>query len=257
MANNTKQTVDGLLSSITDEELRSFVSTYAVSHPEMLEALKKKQHASSKKKAVAFDYVKEVKDCYRHFMKTPRWERRWDDQPQYLDWEEVGRDLRRVIRFVGQSIEAGKPELAVETAFLILEMDERQYDEDYLREREDWDCDDLCIDDCLELIQKAMASPVMSKDGKLAVCDRLEKFLHSEILVYTEFDADEFIDEVRGSLLTDDEHLAVMIRSFKEERGWRMDSMACDIWDFMMQLGRVGEAEAFYLENPEMDEVLS
>ena len=200
-----------------------------------------------------FDYSAEVHRCFKHFMKTPRWEHDWREQPEYLDWEEVGKALKKVIKHAELSIKAERPDLAVETAFLILEMDDRQYEEDYLNEREDWDTADLCLDECFELIEKAMDSPKMSKKEKLEICDRLESFHRSELSEYTEYDFQGLIDSVRGSLLTVDEHLAVMMRNLRNESGWRQSSIACEIWDYLIELGRTGDAEVLFREYPQID----
>jgi hypothetical protein len=46
----------------------------------------------------------------------------------------IGRDSGRVEAFAAE-----RPELALETAFGIIEMNSIQYEEDFLGEREDWD----------------------------------------------------------------------------------------------------------------------
>ena len=246
--------IDKLLSSFSDEELRSIVRSYALTHPTMIEALKGKNDESMSR-AADFDYSDEVKRCYRHFLKTPRWEHDWHRQPDYLDWEEVGKDLHKVVRRAELLIDAGKPDIAIRTAFLILDINDRQYEEDFLCEREDWDADDLCLDDCFMLIEKALESPLLSKEQKLETCDRLDSYHHSDLLDYAEFDIQALIDSVRGSLLTDDEHLAIMMRDFQQEDGWRKSSMACGIWDYLMELGREDEAQAFYRGNNQIDEL--
>lgn len=253
MTRISEQSIDKILSSISDEDLRTIVRNYALTHPTMYEALKSLGMPAPK--AAVFDYKTEVARCFRHFMKTPRWEHDWHRQPQFLDWEEVGKDLRKVIKRAEMSIDAGNPGIAIETAFLILEMDDRQYEEDWLCEREDWDADVLCLDDCFELIEKALASPLLSKEQKLEICDRLDQFHRSDILEYAEYDLQELIESIRGELLTNDEHLAVLMRDFKNEDGWRMSSLACEIWDFLMDLGRNDEAEDFFLDHPQIDEL--
>lgn len=255
MTKLSQESVDKLIASLPEEQLRAIVRSYALTHPAFCEALRGGKAATSSTPIVAFDYKTEVLRCYRHFMKSPRWEHDWHQQPKFLDWELVGKDLNKVIKRAETSITAGRPDIAIETAFLILEMNDRQYEEDYLCEREDWDADDLCLDDCFKLIEKALSSPSMSKEQKLEICDRLDRLHHSELLEYTEYDLQELIDSVRGELLTDDEHLAIMMRDFKNESGWRKSSLACDIWDFLIDLGRANEAEAFFHDNPQVDEL--
>ena len=228
--------------------------SYALTHPTMYEALKGKNDESMSI-AAEFDYSAEVKRCYRHFLKTPRWERDWHRQPDYLDWEKVGKDLHKVVRRAELLIDAGKPDMAIKTAFLILDINDRQYEEDYLCEREDWDADDLCLDECFELIEKALASPILSKEQKLETCDKLDSYHHSDLLDYAEFDIQDLIDTIRGSLLTEDEHLAIMMRDFQHEDGWRKRSMACGIWDYLIELGKIDEAQKFFQENKQIDEL--
>lgn len=253
MTKITPYSVDKLLSSISDEDLRSLVKSYALTHPTMYEALQGGIEDLASK-TIAFDYVTEVKRFFCHYMKTPQWEHDWHRQ-EYLDWEEVGKGLRKVLKRVEKTIDGGRPDIAIKTAFLILEMEDRLYEEDLLREREDWDADDLCLDDCFNLIEKALGSPSLSKEQKLEICDRLDAYHRSELLEYTEYDIQELIDAVRGSLLTDDEHLAILMHNFHNEGGWRKSSMACGIWDYLIELCRVGEARAFYQENNQIDEL--
>lgn len=42
--------------------------------------------------------------------------------------------------------------------------DLRKFQENFLCEREDWSAEDLCLNDCFELIEKAMNSPLMAKE---------------------------------------------------------------------------------------------
>lgn len=254
MSKVSQESVDKLLSSLTDKELRAIIRNYALEHPTIVEALKSKTDKSSSKSAV-FDYSSEVDRCYNHCMKTPIWEHDWRRHPDYLDWEEVGKALHKVIDRAEMSIDAGRPDIAIETAFLILKNDDRQYEEDFLFEREDWEADDLCLDDCFYLIEKALDSPVLTKEQKLNVCDRLEKFYQSELYDYAEYDIQELIDSVRGSLLTYDERLSIMMRNYRNETGWRKVSIACGIWDYLLDLGRTSDAEAFFSENCQIDEL--
>lgn len=254
MAKYSPDSVDKLLSSLSDEDLRSIVRSYTLTHPTMYEALIGGEEESASK-TIVFDYASEVKRCFCHYMKMPRWEHDWHRQPEYLDWKEVGKGLLKVLKRAERTIDAGRSDIAIETAFLILEVEDRLYEEVFLREREDWDAEDLCLDNCFELIGKALDSPSLSKEQKLDICDRLDAYHHSELLEYTEYVIQDLIDAVRGSLLTDDEHLAIMMRDFHNEDGWRKSSMACGIWDYLNELGRLDEAQAFFQENNLIDEL--
>lgn len=250
----SKETIEEIMTSVNDKELRDIVRSYALTHPSLLEFLKEKV-TNSTFNVAKFDYIAEVRRCFRHYMKSPRWENDWNRQPQFLDLEEVGKDLRTVLKRAELALDSGNPDIATETVFLILEEEDRVYETDFLCEREDWDMEDLCLDDCFKLMEKALKSSLLSKEQKLTICDQIYQFHRSELLDYTTYDLQEIIDSVRDELLTDEEHLAIMMRDFKNEQGWRLSSLACEIWDFLLDRGRVRDAQAFFNDNPEIDEL--
>ena len=145
----SQEAIDALLGVISDEELIGFTKSYLGTHPEMFTALKEKFMPSSEKKLQPFDYKKEVDACFRHVLKTPNWGRRRYYEPDYLDWEEVGKDLLRVIKRAEMCLANDDPETAINTALYILKTNERQYEEEYLCEREDWDPEDMHIEECM------------------------------------------------------------------------------------------------------------
>lgn len=242
------------MSSMSADDLRAFVKSYSLSNPSFLRSLEEYFGAIVEKPST-FDYEKDVKQCFNHYYKAPIWEHDWSHYPQYLDWDFIGKDLRKVIRKAHFAIDAGHPELAVETAFLILDIDDRMYEEDFLCEREDWSAEDLCLGDCFELIEKAMASPLMTKEQRLEICKRVQKLYKSDLLDYVEYDIDKMIEETRSALLTEDELLEVKMRDFNAERGWRRSSIAYDIWDYLLEIGRIDKAESFFRENRNLDEL--
>lgn len=68
--------------------------------------------------------------------------------------------------------------------YILLKTNERQYEEEYLYEREDWDPEDMHIEECMSLIENAFKSPLISKVRKLDVCDELEHYDSSCIFDY-------------------------------------------------------------------------
>ncbi len=259
MNKTTKQeSVDAILAEITDDELLQFAKEYMKSHPAMAKAFEesRERQLSEAKYPAPFDYKKEVAGCYTHVMKRVRWERDWSRQPDYLDWEEVGIALKKVIRKAKDQIADENPIAAAETALLILNTDTIQYEEDFLYEREDWDMDDLCIEECVDLISLSFQSPRMDPRQKLDVCERLEQIWRSDLFDYCETDIAEIIDSTRDSLMTECERLAHMKRSFeKETSGWRRESLACEIWDFLMKGKYKDEAIIFFKQNFELKEL--
>lgn len=247
--------MDAILAEISDDELLQFAKEYMRSTPAMAKAFEesRKRQLTETKHPDPYDYKKEVAQCYTHVMKRVRWERDWSHQPDYLDWEEVGIALKKVIRKAKDQIADGNPIAAAETALLILNTNTLQYEEDFLYEREDWDIDDLCIEECVNLISLSFKSPRMDSRLKLDVCDRLEQIWRSDLFDYCDTDITEIIGSTRDSLMTEGERLAHMKRNFdKEASDWRRESLSCEIWDFMLKCNHKDEAIIFFKQNPEL-----
>lgn len=247
----SQEAIDALLGVISDEELIGFTKSYLGTHPEMFTALKEKFMPSSEKKLQPFDYKKEVDACFRHILKTPNWGRRRYYEPDYLDWEEVGKDLLRVIKRAEMCLANDNPETAINTALYILKTNERQYEEEYLCEREDWDPEDMHIEECMSLIENAFKSPLISKVRKLDVCDELEHYDSSCIFDYISgYSREHLIETTRKTLLTDEEQLEIIKRNFRNATpGFRKSEYALEIWNFLINKGRKDDAVAFFHEN--------
>lgn len=220
-----KQNIDSLLSALSIEDLREFVKSFGKEHPEMVEALK--EFIVPKEKALPknFNVEKEVARCYTHEMKSVKWYRGRSYNPEFQDIEEIGKDLTLLIKKGQMFIDGGLPEVAIHIALAIIEQNEDLYNEEYLCEREDWDTDDLHIDDCMTLLDKAFEASELSKEQKLDACDKLEKLSRSEIFDYCNADPNELIEKTRKELLTDDEQMAILGRNFNNETSsWRKES---------------------------------
>lgn len=195
--------------------------------------------------------------CFRHLLKTPRWERNWNYEPDYLDWEKVGKDLRRVIKRAETYIEASNPDTAINTALYILKVVDRQFEEEFLGEREDWMPDDLCIEECITLVKVAFESPLVPKERKLVVCDELEGYEHSEFIDYvSDSGLKNLIKTTRETLLTEEEQLDILKRKFKKESSsWNKEEFACEIWNRLKNSGKIDDAVAFFNENKDIDKL--
>lgn len=248
----TSYNTDNLLAMMSHEDLIVFCKKYAASHSAFVEALKKYAMPDTSTKSISIaECKKEVDACYRHAMKSPHWYRgRNSFEPDFLDWERVGEDLKRVIKHL--SLLADKyPKVVVETAVYILKTNAQLYEEEFLGEREDWDCDDMHCDECIELISDCFENNSLPKEYKLETIDELERV--SRLELYSDCDCCDLttiIETTRESLLTEDEQLGILIRNFKnEESSWRRSSIACEIWTMMMNLGKNAEADVFFKEN--------
>lgn len=252
----TKQNIDSLLSAITAEDLRKFVQSYGGEHPEMVEALK--VFIVPKKKALPrnFGVENEVARCYTREMKSVKWHRGRNYDPEFQDIEEIGKDLKRLIKKGQMFIDGGQPEVAIRIALAIIKENDDLYEDEYLREREDWDSDDLHLDDCMKLLKKAFKSPELDKEQKLNACDRLEKLSGSEIFDYCDSDPDDLIKKTRKELLTEDEQLVILMRNFDNETSsWRKESLACEVFLALANADKQTEAEAFFKKQSDYDDL--
>lgn len=248
--------IDSLLSSLSIEDLRKYIKSFGKVHPEMVEALK--EFIVPKEKALPknFNVEKEVARCYTHEMKSVKWHRSRNYSPEFQDIEEIGKDLTRLIKKGQMFIDGGQPEVAIHIALAIIEQNEDLYDEEYLCKREDWDSDDLHIDDCMKLLEKAFEASELSKEQKLDTCDKLEKLSHSEIFDYCDAYPNELIEKTRKELLTDDEQMAVLMRNFNNETSsWRKESLACEVFWTLANTDKQSEAEAFFKKHSDYDDL--
>lgn len=254
MKKSPQPDIEALLAGVPEAEFLGFAKEYFGSHSEMKAAFRKRFPLAVTSDAAEFDCKKEVAKCYKHRMKQVRWERDWSYQPVYLDWEAVGRDLRRLVSRV-ETFAAEKPELALETAFGIIEMNSVQYEEEFLGEREDWDEEDFRTGECIELIRRAFRSPELTAEQILAACDRLERLQTSPVFREADYGCEDLLYETRRGLVSDDEFLAILKRSFQNAESWQKEGAACEIWDFLVEAGREQEAVAFFGEHKEMEEL--
>lgn len=254
MKKTSQSDIEVLLAEVTEEEFLGFAKEYFGTHTEMQAAFRKRFPSAGALEAAEFDCKKEVSRCYRHKMKQVRWERDWSYQPAYLDWEAVGRDLRRLVSRV-EAFAAEKPELALETAFLVIKTNSVQYEDEFLGEREDWDESDFCTGECVELIRKAFRSPELTAKQILDACDRLERLLTSPVFSEDDYGCENLLYETRRGLVSDDEYLEILKRSFRNAESWQKEGAACEVWDFLVEAGREQEAVEFFGEHGELEEL--
>jgi hypothetical protein len=254
MKKTSQSDIEALLAEVTEEEFLGFAKEYFGTHTEMQAAFRKRFTSAGASEAAEFDCKKEVSRCYRHKMKQVRWERDWSYQPAYLDWEAVGKDLRRLVSRV-EAFAAEKPELALETAFLVIKTNSVQYEDEFLGEREDWDESDFCTGECVELIRKAFRSPELTAKQILDACDRLERLLTSPVFSDDDYGCEDLLYETRRGLVSDDEYLEILKRSFRNAESWQKEGAACEVWDFLVEAGREQEAVEFFGEHGELEEL--
>jgi hypothetical protein len=154
-----------------------------------------------------------------------------------------------------EAFAAEKPELALETAFGIIEMNSIQYEEEFLGEREDWNEEDFCTEECIALIRKAFWSPELTAKQILDACDRLERLETLPVFCENDYGVEDLLYETRRGLESNDEYLEILKRSFQNAESWQKEGTACGIWDLLVEAGREQEAVAFFGEHKESEEL--
>lgn len=253
--------IDEIFALAPEEEMLAFCKAYALSHVQFAEALQKRFAPKPQKVSMSTlaDFKKEIEKCYSHEMSRPHWYDSYNSyEPDYLDWFQVGKDLQRVIKKIQALVKTDKVDLAVEAALIILRQNASYFDDDYLYDRDDWESEDMHVEECWEVIRAALATGKLPKDRMLKVADELEKLdretLYSEC--YFEGSMEDVVAEIRNALLTDEERLEVLVRNFNNETSsYRRDSLACDVWKAMLGLGKEAEAIAFFKQNSSIPEL--
>lgn len=259
MATN-KIDIEEIFSLASEEEMLAFCKAYALSHTSFAEALQKRFAPKVQTVSMSLaDFKKEIDRCYQHEMSKPRWYDSYNSyEPDFLDWFQVGKSLMRVIKKAQALVKTGNVDLAVEVALSILKENARYYDNDYLCEREDWDAEDMHVDECKEVLKDALDSGKLPKERMLKIADELEKLDRESLYSECYFDEglDVLVDEIRNTLLTDAERLQVLVRNFNEEAdSWRRRSLACNVWRTMLELGKEAQAIAFFEQNADIPEL--
>ena len=95
------KTLDSLFDIVDEHKIFEFVKNYAYADEKFAEQLKKKfqkQLPSAKKAPTMAEMLKTIDRCFGHEMNRPSFDRYHSWEPDWLDWESVGKDLKRVIR---------------------------------------------------------------------------------------------------------------------------------------------------------------
>ena len=210
-----------------------------------------KQLPSAKNAPTKAEMLKAIDRCFGHEMSRPSFDRYHSWEPEWLDWESVGKDLVRVIRQTQILAETGHAEIALDVALALLERVGKEYQEEWDCCREDMDREDLHIDEMTDIIRMVFDSGEISKERQLKVCDKLEQMVLLD--AFDDSDIFTIIEETREALLTVDERIVSFKRHFEEAvSDYAKESAAVELWDYLIEHDRNAEAVAFYTKNKDI-----
>ena len=109
--------LDTLFEIVDEHKIFEFAKSYAYTDEKFAEQLKKKfqkQLPSAKNAPTKVEMLKAIDRCFGHEMSRPSFDRYHSWEPEWLDWESVGKDLMRVIRQTQILAETGHAELALD-----------------------------------------------------------------------------------------------------------------------------------------------
>ncbi len=248
------KTLDSLFEIVDEQKIYEFAKYYAYKDEKFAEQLKKhfqKCLPSEKKTPTKTEMLKAIDRCFGHEMGRPSFGRYPDWEPEWLDWESVGKDLMRVIRQTQMLVESGHAELALDVTLAMMERVGEEYQQEWDYGREDMDWEDLHTDEMTDVIRMAFASGEISKERQLKVCEKLEKMDRMD--AFEDTDICTIIEETREALLTVDERIVSFKCHFERAVGdYTKESAAVELWDYLIGHNRDAEAVAFYTKNKDI-----
>ena len=243
--------LDTLFEIVDEHEIYEFAQNYAYIDEKFAEQLKKKfqkQLPSAKKAPTKAEMLKAIDRCFGHEMSRPSFDRYNNWEPDWLDWESVGKDLMRVIRQTQILAETGHAELALDVVLALLDRVGDEYQEEWDCGRDYMDWGDLHIDEMTDIIRMAFDSGEIPKERQLKVCDKLEQM--DRLDAFEDSDFYTIIEDTRESLLTVDERIDIYKCHFEEAvSDYAKESAAVELWDYLIDHDRNAEAVAFYTKN--------
>ena len=243
--------LDSLFEIVDEHKIYEFAKCYAYADEKFAEQLKKKfqkQLPSAKKAPTKTEMFKAIDRCFGHEMNRPSFDRYHSWEPEWLDWESVGKDLMRVIRQTQILAETGHAVLALDVVLALLDRVGNEFQQEWDCGRDDMDWEDLHVDEMTDIIRMVFDSGEVSKERQLKVCDKLEQM--DRLDAFEDSDFYTIIEDTRESLLTVEERIDIYRCSFEEAiSDYGKESAAVELWDYLIDHNRNAEAVAFYTKN--------
>jgi len=257
---NPDISVHDLFSIVDEHRIYEFSKQYAFTNKAFADALRKhfaKELPSPTKKMTLNEIKKMVDKCFTHeYGKARSYDSYRDYDPEFQDWEAIGKDLTKVIRQLDLLVENAQASLAIDGALYLIKEVCNQFENDYGYEREDIDYDDLHLEDAIDTIRTAFEQEDITTQQKLSTVTQLEKLSHSEAFDYDSFGVHELIEDTRDLLLTDDERISLREEAFKHAVGdYDNERKAVELWDYLLSLNRQQQAIDFYLHHKDLHDL--
>lgn len=252
--------VHDLFSIIDEHRIYEFCKQHAFTNKAFADALRKhfaKDIPSPTKKMTLAEITKMVDRCFTHEYGRPQFYDSYNDyDPEYQDWEAIGRDLTKVIKQLDLLVDSGQPSIAIDGALYLIKEVCDQYEQDYGYEREDIDYDDLHLDDAIDTIRNAFECEEITTQQKLTAVTQLEKYSHSGPFDYESFGSTELIEDTRDLLMTDDERISLREEAFRHAQGeYDREHRATELWNYLLSLNRLEQAIDFYLQHKDLPDL--
>lgn len=240
--------LDNLFELIPETDIFAYCKKLAYQDEHVAEALLK----HFKKKLPSPEIVpnqkeleKEIDRCFNHVF--PSYGNYYDSGFEELNWEKVGKDLKRVVFKLQQLGDLGHVTLVAELVVYALQKIDDNF-EDYLFDDYDFDFDDLHAEELTALLVTTLGSGKLSMEEQLGIANSLDKLSRS--LAFDHIDFEVIVQDIRNRLLTDDERIDILRRKFEQAREeYEQHRTAEDLWDYLLELGRRDEAVTVYQQH--------
>ncbi len=255
MANNS-EILERLVGILSPEEFTSFCTDYASRHPEMVDEMSR-AFKHKLKGTERIDINQAVNECFSYHLTLDYYNCEHDD----VDWNASAPRLHRLVNQAMVWAHGNNPQQAIKLGITMLTAiidrigEEMQWNEDYEY------ASDYCIGGAVKMLEAAIDNPATSKEEKLRVADELEEITTMDAFDYY-FEDDEsgsiweLMDRIRTTLLTVDEQLQVLYTQYDEEtEAYKRDYCLGEIWDFLMDHDRAGEAEELYKQHSDSEKL--
>lgn len=248
----TKNNLDNLFEIISEEEFFTFAKKYAYQNENFGNALLKQFKAKLPSKDTLPDkeeISREIDNCFRHYVRTSY--NRYEPDFNELDWDKVGKDIARVVKRLQLLLNGGYGEMAAELAVELLEEIDYEFEE-YLLDDYDFDYGNFHAEELADIIANAIGIGRVSKESQLNIAESLAKL--EDALAFDNIDFKHIVTAIRNELLTDDERIAIRRNAFENAtEGYKKESAAKELWDYLLELDREAEAVAFYQQHKQID----
>ena len=257
---NPEISVHDIFAIIDEHRIYEFCKQYAFTNKSFADALRKhfaKDLPSPTKKMTLSEIKKMVGKCFTHEYGRPQWYNLYHDyEPEFQDWEAIGKDLAKVIKQLDLLVDNNQPALAIDGALYLIKEVCDQFEEDYGYDREDIDYDDLHLEDAIETIRNAFEREEITTQQKLSTATQLERLSHSDVFDYDSFGITELIEDTRDLLMTDDERIALREEAFRQAQGeYDRKHKATELWDYLISLNRQQQAIDFYHQHKDFHDL--